>query len=184
MIQTTHIAEITTSEVRLNGQLIPTTQTGEALLVELYRAHIGDYPKFFKMDTLSRLAFVAAELVLQSERKTENGPADCHTENRKVILANRSASIKNDTDYLQTISGDEYYPSPALFVYTLPNITTGEIAIRNHYFGETCFYVLQDEKQLDTLLETIPLESAIAGWVECTDKDNFYAKIRIIENRK
>ena len=34
---------------------------------------------------------------------------------------------------------DSYYPSPALFVYTLPNIVTGEIAIRNKYYGETSF---------------------------------------------
>ena len=110
------------------------------MLVELYREYVKDYPKFFKMDTLSRLGFMAAELLLQAEGAERFVPR----EDRAVILANRSASIKNDKDYLETISEGNYYPSPALFVYTLPNIVTGEIAIRNKYLGETAFYVLDN----------------------------------------
>ena len=46
---------------------------GNALLTELYRAHIGDWPKFFKMDTLSKAGFVASELLLKKigERRCE-----------------------------------------------------------------------------------------------------------------
>lgn len=172
MLHTTHTIEITPQQVTLDGQLLPTTQSGDTLLVELYRAHVGDYPKFFKMDTLSRLAFVASELVLQKETVKKD---------RKVIFANRSASIKNDTDYLKTITGESYFPSPALFVYTLPNICTGEIAIRNHYHEETCFYVLESEDQLNELAETIPMEAGLIGWVECSEKDRFYAKVRTVD---
>ena len=38
---------------------------GNAQLTELYRAHIGDWPKFYKMDTLSKAGFVATELLLK-----------------------------------------------------------------------------------------------------------------------
>ena len=164
--------EITPASVLLNGQPIATNEQGEKMLVELYRRYVKDYPKFFKMDTLSRLGFIAAELVLQDQRV------------EAVILANRSASIKNDTDYLATITGENYYPSPALFVYTLPNIVTGEIAIRHHIQGETSCYILENPEQLEPIiLSQITRQSPIlAGWCECSGPNTFNAKLQIIWN--
>lgn len=158
--------------VVLNGQPVATNEQGEKMLVELYRRYVKDYPKFFKMDTLSRLGFIAAELVLQDQRV------------EAVILANRSASIKNDTDYLATITGENYYPSPALFVYTLPNIVTGEIAIRHHIQGETSCYILENPEQLEPIiLSQITSQSPIlAGWCECSGPNTFNAKLQIIWN--
>lgn len=166
----------------LDGQTLTQTETSEKMLIGLYRQHANDYPKFFKMDTLCRLGFIATELLLQAEGAERFVP----TEDRAVILANRNASIKNDTDYLKTISEQDYYPSPALFVYTLPNIVTGEIAIRNKYMGETAFYILDTPDQLMPIVETTlntpysTLNSAIAGWCDCSDANTFYAKIQII----
>ena len=165
--------EITPASVILNGQTLPLNDTGGRLLVELYRRFAGDYPKFFKMDTLCRLGFIAAELLLK------NGKADA------VILANRSASLKNDNDYIATISGSGYYPSPALFVYTLPNIVTGEIAIRHQITGETSFYILRAPSELEPLVLSAVSNrqsAVLAGWVECTGADEFYAKMQIIWN--
>ena len=159
----------------LNGQPIAVQETGDKMLVELYRRYAGDYPKFFKMDTLCRLGFIAAELLLK-EQKVDT-----------VVLANRSASIKNDTDYLATISDDNYYPSPALFVYTLPNIVTGEIAIRHHIQGETSFYVLDNPEQLEPILQsTLATRHSpfvlLTGWCECSEANTFNAKLQIIWN--
>ena len=104
-----------------------------------------------------------------------------------VVLANRSASIKNDTDYLATILDGNYYPSPALFVYTLPNIVTGEIAIRHHIQGETSFYVLDNPEQLEPIVqsqmtnEKSPI-SILVGWCECSEANMFNAKLQIIWN--
>ena len=175
-MRVTHDIEITTSSVILDGQPIVVQQTGEKMLVELYRRFVGDYPKFFKMDTLSRLGFIAAELLLKQPAAGNQQPVDA------VILGNRSASIKNDRDYLATITESNYYPSPALFVYTLPNIVTGEIAIRHHIQGETSFYILESPQQLDAIIAATPFESALAGWCECSTKDNFYAKLQTIWN--
>ena len=165
--------EITPTSVILNGQPIAVQQTGDKMLVELYRRYVGDYPKFFKMDTLCRLGFIAAEILLKNEKV------------EAIILANRSASIKNDTDYLATISEGNYYPSPALFVYTLPNIVTGEIAIRHHIQGETSFYILEEPIELEPIiLSTLNANPAtiLTGWVECSATNEFYAKLQIIWN--
>lgn len=175
-----HEIEITPTSVILDGQTIVIEATGSKMLVELYRRYVGDYPKFFKMDTLSRLGFMAAELLLQRQSEVSGEPrVDA------VLLANRSASIKNDTDYLATISDGNYYPSPALFVYTLPNIVTGEIAIRHQIQGETSFYILEEPKELEQIIESTfaadqSLTSALTGWCECRETDNYYAKLQII----
>ena len=174
-----HEIEITPTSVLLDGQLIATTETGDKMLVELYRRFADDYPKFFKMDTLCRLGFIAAEILLKEP--TANGQQPT-----AVILANRSASIKNDTDYLATISEGNYYPSPSLFVYTLPNIVTGEIAIRHHIQGETSFYILDNPEQLEQIINSqfsilnSQFSIILAGWCECSKPNEFYAKMQII----
>lgn len=176
-MRVSHEIEITTTSVVLNGQPIEVRLTGEKMLVELYRRYVGDYPKFFKMDTLSRLGFITAELLLK--------PSAISSQVAAVILANRSASIKNDTDYLATISEGNYYPSPALFVYTLPNIVTGEIAIRHLIQGETSFYILSQPEQLDNIIRsslTAHRSPILAGWCECSEANNYYAKLQIIWN--
>lgn len=152
-------------------------------LVALYRESVGNYPKFFKMDTLSRLGFVGVELLLQKVREQlpdfEFDPEHC-----ALILANRSASLKNDTDYQATIADKaNYFPSPALFVYTLPNIVAGEIAIRHHLYGETAFYVLDNASQLEALAaDTFAHSSctqAVVGWVECPDAAHYQANFEL-----
>ena len=164
----------------LDGKAIEVSETGDKMLVELYRRFVGDYPKFFKMDTLSRLGFIAAELLLKH--------SDISNQPSAVILANRSASIKNDTDYLATISDGNYYPSPALFVYTLPNIVTGEIAIRHQIQGETSFYILDKPEELEPIIQAAishqpsVVRTILAGWCECSAKNEYYAKLQIIWN--
>ena len=66
--------------VMVNDKPLAHNEKGSAMLTELYRAYIGDYPKFFKMDTLSKLGFVASELLLQAEGKVRFEPC----ENRAV----------------------------------------------------------------------------------------------------
>ena len=181
-MKTEHYIEITPASVVLDGQPVVVSETGDKMLVELYRRYAGDYPKFFKMDTLCRLGFVAAEILL----KEQTTKSDLHKPTA-IILANRSASIKNDKDYLATISDGNYYPSPSLFVYTLPNIVTGEIAIRHHIQGETAFYILDNLEQLELIVQsTITNDQSpitvLCGWLECPAPNEFYAKLQIIWN--
>ena len=159
---------------------------GNAQLTELYRAHIGDWPKFFKMDTLSKAGFVATELLFKKigERRCES---EEFIQNRAIVLFGSTASLCADRNYQETIQDkDNYYPSPALFVYTLPNIVTGEIAIRNHWRGETSFYVLEapDAAQmafhLSCAFQDGVTDSVLAGWVDSRMNDDFQVFMTII----
>ena len=82
---------------------------------------------------------------------------------------------------------DSYYPSPALFVYTLPNIVTGEIAIRNKYYGETSFVVLEefDPEQIammvDVAFQDPGCQSQIVGWTECADESHWHCLMLLVE---
>lgn len=170
---------ITDKAVQVNGRRIECGQTGSAMLTELYRAHVADWPKFFKMDTLSKVGFLASELLLKEcgEKRLEG---EEYTSARAVVLFGTTASLCADRNYQETIQDkDNYYPSPALFVYTLPNIVTGEIAIRNHYRGETSFYVLDGYDaptmafHLQCAFQDSVTESVLAGWVDSTANDEF-----------
>lgn len=182
-VTNTHSVRITTDCICVDGEPIETEETGKAMLTHAYKKYVGDYPKFYKMDILGKVGFLASELLLQCEGKERF--IDC--DDRAVILMNHSSSLQADNEYLASISHeDEFYPSPSVFVYTLPNIVTGEIAIRNHYHGETSFYVLQsnDEQQMSEIINASFLSkktnSMIAGWVDATDTENFEAHIYIL----
>lgn len=137
-------------------------------ITDKYRYLGIDYPKFFKMDTLSKMALVASEILL--------GDMDNRfvlRDDVAVILFNSSSSLEIDSEYQQTITAnDNYFPSPSLFVYTLPNICAGEIAIRNKFCGESSFYVIE-KFSLKPIVEIVAntfadnsLAFAVVGWVE------------------
>ena len=156
------------------------------MLTEVYKTKIGDYPKFYKMDMLSRLAFIASELLIESEgQRTLNSNPSTLDSSRAVILFNHSSSIIADRQYLKSIEKDDFYPSPAAFVYTLPNITTGEIALRNGYHGETSFYLLaeRNEELMQRVIKSTfidrDVKSVIGGWIDCPSEDEFECEISI-----
>ena len=92
------------------------------------------------MDSLSKMAFVASERLLEGY-----GERFVPRNDVTVLFFNSSSSLAVDIDYQKTIqSNDDYYPSPSLFVYTLPNICAGEVAIRNKFCGETSFFVVEE----------------------------------------
>ena len=94
-------------------------------LAQLYRNIGMSYPKFFKMDRLCKAGILGAEMLLKDyDFDHENVKADWG-----IVLMNSASSLDNDRRYQETIATDNYYPSPAVFVYTLANIVTGEIAI-------------------------------------------------------
>lgn len=135
--------------------------------VAVYHRLNIDYRKFYKMDALSMLGFLGAEWLLKGFDREQP------KEDMGIVLFNRSASLEADAAYQTTIRDEEnFFPSPAEFVYTLPNIVTGEIAIRNKIFGETMFYVLpafQPETIctiVDDTLTATGMRYVLAGWTE------------------
>lgn len=136
-----------------------------ASLTQLYRQEVGDYPKFFKMDVLSRVGFLLAERLVGADANRFQPRED-----RAVLVFSRQGSIANDRHYVTTMAD---FPSPSLFVYTLPNIVAGEIAIRNKYAGETSAFVLEkyNEKAIFELVREAfqdPVtQSALVIWADC-----------------
>ena len=182
-----HFVIITPEAVKLNGNDMAHVEQGNALLTELYRTHVGDYPKFFKMDTLSKLGFVASEMLL----KDEGQERFVSREDRAVVLFNKTASLQADTNYQATIQDPEnFFPSPAAFVYTLPNIVTGEIAIRNKYYGETSFIVMEScdahimARQLMNAFQDLMTQSIFGGWLDCNDENHFEARLFLVEKQQ
>lgn len=201
---TTHTIRITPEEVILDQRKIweRKEELGKqeglehhSLLTSLYKQMIGDYPRFYKMDGLSRLGFVASEILLNAEkgdtdveRREEEG--ERLLEERAIIFFNHSSSIASDRNYKESIKDkDNYFPSPSIFVYTLPNIVTGEIAIRNHFQGETSFFILpdKDEKMMEEILQAscrdAQSKSFLTGWIDYEDERHFEADLKIKKMR-
>ena len=179
----THRVIITPDGLTIDGKPQPSTATGKALLTALYHKYVGDYPKYYKMDGLSKLGFLASELLIASEADTQS----TESEQRAVILFNHSSSIATDQRYQASIQAEDYYPSPSLFVYTLPNIVTGEIAIRHQLHGETSFYILamRDEQVMTQIQQAAfcdtSTRSMITGWIDYEDEAHFCADMYILE---
>ena len=188
----THHVRITPEGAWLDGRLLPVKgePNEKSLLTTIYKQMIGDYPKYYKMDGLCRLGFIASELLLQAEKADETSIKELQR-SRGVVLFNRSSSISSDKKYLASIADkDNYFPSPSVFVYTLPNIVTGEIAIRNGYHGETSFYILpeKNEEQMQTLIQTAFLDSQttslLTGWIDYEDREHYEADLYIASINK
>ena len=152
-------------------------------LTEIYKQQIGNYPKFYKMDKLSQLGFIASELLLKQESPRKEQCTD-----RAVVLFNHSSSVWVDREYAKSIAvGDDYFPSPSLFVYTLPNIVCGEIAVRNGYHAETSFYILphKDENMMHQVLASTfldeTIQSILTGWIDYEDDQHFEAELKLIK---
>lgn len=182
-----HGIKISPEGIELDGQpLLINEETDSGLLTAVYKQSIKDYPKYYKMDGLCRLGFVASELLLQAEDRERFVECD----DRAIVIFNRSSSISSDKKYLDSIQdADNYFPSPSVFVYTLPNIVTGEIAIRNLYHGETSFYILplKDRMQMNMVLETVFVDSktnsALTGWLDYENEDHFEAELFLVEKK-
>src|SRR5215203_1457166 len=113
-----------------------TSMESDVFLKELYKLLKCDYPKFYKMDNLSKLAFIASESLLKDKKLTYA------SEDIALVFSNSSASLDTDIHYFNSVNDkNNYFPSPAVFVYTLPNIMVGEICIRNQFMGENAFFI-------------------------------------------
>ena len=131
-----------------------------------------NYPKFFKMDSLSKLAFLGAELLLKNEINNEK------ENNIALVFVNKSSSLDTDVKYQKSISDVEnYFPSPAVFVYTLPNICLGEISIRHQLKSENSFFIFENfnpafmANYAKVLLDSKKADKVLCGWVEYYDEE-------------
>src|SRR5690606_22525909 len=102
--------------VSLNGNVlfseVPITIGAEdfsTFIKNAYKFLKTDYSKFFKMDNLSKLAFLAANVLLKKENLNEE------ENNIALIFSNKASSLDTDRKHQAAIENDaEYFPSPAV----------------------------------------------------------------------
>jgi hypothetical protein len=160
-------AVISSQKVYKNEQPIFENNVGDisAYLTSIYQHIDCKYPKFYKMDMLAKLGWLAAEVLLGADWLS----GKYRPEDVGVVLANTNASLDTDIKYFETTKD---IASPALFVYTLPNIVIGEICIRHHFKGENAFFIFEKfdagfiEQYVNGLVNNNILQSCICGWVE------------------
>ena len=103
-----------------------------------------------------------------------------------IVLSNASSSLDADIRYFDSVKD---IASPALFVYTLPNIAIGEISIKHTFKGENAFFIFEKfdtdfiQQYVSILFGNGILQACICGWVEVAG-DEYLAVLYLIEKEK
>ena len=167
-----HFCKIKNSTIAKDSQLLFQSKATlfQQFSEEAYRFCQVNYPKFHKMDNLSKLAFLSSEFLLQ-----EFPIAKSYNPYRiGIILSNKSASLDTDNKYFNMVK--KGVASPAVFVYSLPSIMLGEICIRNGIKGENTFFISDTyaiHHQVDYishLFTSNVFDVCIGGWVELIEE--------------
>lgn len=109
------------------------SESMDEFLKRIYQKSETNYPKYHKMDLLCKATFLAAEFISKKENIYETETA--------LVFCNQSSSMISDEKHALSIYGEESTASPAVFVYTLPNIALGEISIRHKLLSENVFFI-------------------------------------------
>ena len=151
-------------------------------LLSVYQNFQLSYPKFYKMDVLSKLGWLASEVLLMDGfDKAAYSPAEVG-----IVLANANSSLDSDLRYMKSVAE---IASPALFVYTLPNIMIAEISIRNGFKGEGAFFISEKfdaafiESYVNDLFTKHNLKCCICGWVDVLG-DDYKAVLFLVEKEQ
>lgn len=118
------------------------------------------WPRFHKMDELSKLGILATDLLFRKREIPEE---------TALVFSNFSSSLGTDKVHQGSI---DQVISPAVFVYTLPNIVMGEICIKNKLYGENLFFITEDfdpdfiAEYSISLLESSAASAIVCGWIE------------------
>ncbi len=177
------ICTIRENSIERNGSVLfkGTSENFQDFSKEALR-HLGvTYPKFFKMDALSKLAFLAAEVIFKDLPELEEQTA--------LLFANSSSSLDTDLKYQQSISSKtDYFPSPAVFVYTLPNICLGEISIRHQLKTENSFFIFDAcnarfmQHYAEQLIRSGKASQVLCGWCELLG-NHYEAFVYLVTNK-
>ena len=88
-----HTVYLSATHIVRDHKPIPNVPEGATRLTYLYKTYIGDYPKFHKMDGLSKLGFIATELLL-----TTIDPA-IDISNSAIVLVGNTGCLATDKRY-------------------------------------------------------------------------------------
>lgn len=141
----------------------------DEFLKRIYQLSEAGYPKYHKMDLLCKAAFLAVELISKKESIYETETA--------LAFSNRSSSMVSDEKHALSIYEEESTASPAVFVYTLPNIILGEISIRHKLLSENVFFIFDKftpeflVPYVGQTLNDKKSELVLAGWAEIDEQN-------------
>lgn len=146
-----------------------------------FKTVCGPNMKFYKMDSLSKLGYVASEVLLDGIEYSEE---DCG-----LILSGVYGSLDTDIRHQQIIDTEtDASASPAVFVYTLPNVVEGEISIRHHIKGENTWF-WSDDRSLSDVREYAALSMSaqdmkycIVGHIDFLN-GRYFAKFELLVRR-
>jgi hypothetical protein len=181
----TRYIQLQDHQVLLNGIVTYVSEVGSVgtFVRSVYRHYNIDYPKVFKMDNLSKLGFLSAEILLQGTDILQKYPC----EEIAIILENASSSMESDEKHQESIRDrNKYFPSPSVFVYTLPNIMASEIAIRHKVKGENTVFIFEQfdpgfiYHYVSELFRNQRVNCCLSGWIECYG-DHYQSFLFIIE---
>ncbi len=167
---------IKNNSIYVDGKLLFSNKEAEGLksfTKSAYRFLKPSYNKFFKMDEISKLGFLAAEVLL-----SDIDVSYYNDEDVAIILSNSHSTLITDQNHQLTVEDyDNFFPSPSVFVYTLPNIMIGEISIRHSFRGENAFFIVENfnaeliTNHINSLFLTRKSKAFVGGWINQSEND-------------
>lgn len=134
--------EIDMQGIRFNDELVWLNKhcsLADEYLSTAYTELGIDYPRYHRVDRLSKLALLGLDIFQQKGMLLNKLPG-----RTGLIFSNSIASHTTDEKYVtSSFIKDQigFEKSPGLFIYTLPNIAIGEVCIRHQLNGEHVFMV-------------------------------------------
>lgn len=119
-----------------------------------------EYPKFHKMDGLSKLGILASEIIFRINKPTKD---------IALVFSNNASSLETDRHFQEST---KTFASPSLFVYTLPNIVLGEISIKYKLQSENAFFISESfnaqllKDYTESLLVSEKASEVLCGWLD------------------
>lgn len=136
--------------------------------------------KFYKMDDLCKLGYLASAWLLD---RIEYGEEECG-----IVMSGKYGCLDTDIRHQQIIDSEgDSSASPAVFVYTLPNVVAAEISIRHHIKGENIWFWSEDETMSDIkkyasiMAASRDLKYCIAAHIDFINGD-YFAIFELLEN--
>lgn len=136
--------EVNAGEVLVDDSAVFTDKSADfgTFIREAFKSRGENNMKFYKMDDLCKLGYVAAAWLLDG---IEFGEEECG-----MVLSGKYGCLDTDMKHQQIIDKEgDAASSPAVFVYTLPNVAAGEISIRHHIKGENTWFWSEDRTMSD-----------------------------------
>lgn len=154
--------------MKVDGEVVFADENADyhAFIRDAFKAGGGQNMKFYKMDDFCKLAYVAADRLLEG---IDFGEEECG-----MVLSGRYGCLDTDMKHQQIIDSEgDAGASPAVFVYTLPNVAAGEVSIRHHIKGENTWFWSDDRQMRDIrqyaglMMAAQDLKYCMTGYFDC-----------------